>query len=844
MNCFVQTRFLKATIIAVATTTFFVTLLSSPYSASATSTTFNLSVSSQYGSTFGSGNYQNGTRASFGVSPTIVYDVTRTVRHVFLGWSCSGNGCYSGPNSLASVILNNNINENANWGVQYLLSTSVTGNGSVNPSGNRWYYPNSVVVVSEYPKDGWFFGYWSLDGQNVGSSQTYAILINSPHRLVANFIEPEIESKLSNVSDAYGNTLRNPDGTFYRLDEFEIQYDALMVGGNPLPPGISFAFKIGYPQNALSEISNGSGYANFIILPDAPFASNNVSLTASVFNSADNSNRTVPIQSYEPFAVVNYSPHFTYLTYMDYNVLNSSSYERPFITLVRYDGNSPGYSYPGDINTDPFNALNSTGERAIVNNFTFSTNGWSILANVSIVNDSMDVINFLSHPGLELKVSNLNQTVGPDVITWVNRVQKFFFLSDIQQIKTYVSSNSIIYFNVTVRASYTNRYNSLNISSSDFSTHYLYEPIFYNGYLVFKAYGGDVTNFTVAIISKNPNPLDNQLMLEAASIFGNDSNVINSLKQDLYPAYSTTVLKPIVSNSTEYVYLINQTNIALSSEGEIPNFTISVNSNTGYTEYKYQPNNPPYFLSSPTTYYNQLSKNVSYDAYDYYTLFELSDFPLTFPFANLTGYNLMQPSNNENLILQPLNFSFTSSIAYLLRTYDNPSAPFFVTQEPDNLTNSFPMIFGENQTTWIYPNFAGGGIIGLDGNPVSLDGGSSYQVSLLMGNESGGASYIWVVNDRGQILFNESLPTSPSYSSLGQAAYAGEITFKFPVADTNHSVTIYVENPWGGISIIGGVDITSTPPPSPLYSPMFLATMLVIIFVIASGYAFFAGRES
>ena len=149
----------------------------------------------------------------------------------------------------------------------------------------------------------------------------------------------------------------------------------------------------------------------------------------------------------------------------------------------------------------------------------------------------------------------------------------------------------------------------------------------------------------------------------------------------------------------------------------------------------------------------------------------------------------MQPSNGENLILQPLNFSFASPMAYLLRTYDNSSAPFFVTYEPGNLTNSFPMIFGENRTTWIFPAFAGGGIIGLDGNPVSLNGGTSYQVSLLMGNESGGASYIWVINDRSQVLFNESLPTSSlSDSSLGPAGEVGEITFQFPFEKTKHSV--------------------------------------------------------
>lgn len=844
-NCSFRSKIFKGIVIVLALASFYVVLYSAPHSTSATPATFTLSVNSPYGSTIGSGNYPNGTKAAFGVFPTAVYSPAGTVRYVFLGWTCKGVGCYSGPSSSSSVVMYDNITENANWGVQYLLSTSVTGNGNVNPSGDGWYYPHSIVTVSETPQaGGWFFGYWSLDGQNAGSSQSFAILVNSPHSLVANFIKPEIESRLSNVSDTYGNNLRNPDGTFYSLDEFKIQYDALIVGGNQLPSSVLFAFNIAYPHNLLSEIANGSGYAIFVILPGATIGPNNVTISASIFNSADNSNRTLPILSNEPFAVVRYSPHFTHLTYMDYNELSSSSYERAFIVLLRYDGNSPGYSYVGDANTDPFGGSNMTGERAIVNNFTFSTTGWSISANLSIVNDSMDVVTLLPHPGLGLKVGDHNHTKGPDVITWANRVQKFYFLSDVQQIKTYVSSDSISYFNVTVDASYSARYHSIIFRANDFSASYLYEPIFFNGYLLFKSHGGALANFTVTVISENPSPLDARLNLETSSIFGNDSQVLNSLGKDLYPANSTTVLKPRISNSTEWLYLINQTNLALPSMGELPHFTISVEGNTGFTEYNYQPNNPPYYLSSPTTYYNHSSRNITYDAYVYYSLFELEDLPSSFPFTSLMGYNLIQPSVGENLILQPLNFSFTFPIAYLLRTYGNASAPFFVTNEPGNLTNSFPMIFGENQTTEIFPYFAGGGVIGLDGNPVALDGGTSYQVSLLMGNESGGASYVWIVNDRGQVLYNESLPPSSlSVSSLGASGDAGEITFRFPVASTNNSVTIYVENAWGGVNVITGVLITPASPPTLLYSPMFLGALLILAFVISSGYTFFSRRS-
>ncbi len=835
----------------------FLVLFLNPSSTHSNATSmYTLSINSSVATTYGSGSYSNGSEVTFGVSPTIVYargGGGGSTRYLFKGWSCSGGGCYSGSSSSASVIMNDDVVETALWTTQYLLSTTTAGNGSVNPSGQNWYDAGSIIEVSETPARGqWIFAYWELGGANVGSSQTYTVTMNSSHILVASFIEAEIQSKLVNVTDSYGNNLRNPDGTFYRLDEFEVQYDTIIVGGNAsLPPSVTFDVNLSYPHNVLSEVADGKDYTIFVILPNAPFAPYNITFSASIVNSVDGLKKAIPSYEYEPFAVVDYSPHFDYFTYMDYNALNSSAYERPFVVLLRYDGNSPGYSYSGDINTDPFNAMNSTGERAIVNSFSFSTNGWSIPSKPGIVNDSMDVMDFVEHPGLTLSVALLNhsKTIGsPTVITWSNRVQKYFFLANIQQIKNYIAGvDSIMYFNVTTSAWYTSGYNSNMYISSDFNSSYLYEPIFYNGYLVFKPSGGSVADFSVSIVSHNPSPLDSYLASETRSIFGNDDTVINSLDQDLYPAYSTTVLKPVISNSEESVFLINQTNIATPNVDEMPYFTISISGKTGYTEFFYQPNNPPYYLSPPVTYYGQMIENTTYNAYDYFGLFAMSDFPSSFPFQELTGYYFMQPSVGDDIVMQPLNFSFSSSMPYLIRTYADPSGPFFVSFEPGNLTQSYAMVYGENSTTTaVSPNFVGSGIIGLDGMPVAVNGGTSYEVSLLIGNQTGGgASYVWVVSDRGQVLYNESLLASSSSLAglFGPAAYIGEYTFQFPVGDTNSSVKIYIENSWGALSIINGVEITPHSPPSLFYSPGFLAAILVLAFVISSGCVIFVKRH-
>jgi len=829
----------KLVMIAVILGASFLIVFFAPTSFSiSTSSSYTLTVSSPYGTSYGSGSYSNGTTATLGISSTTVYSPGGTTRYIFAGWSCSGSGCYSGSSPSASVVMNDNIVENADWITQYLLSISMTGNGSVNPTGQNWYDAGSIVEVSETPQGGeWIFGYWELGGQNVGSSQTYTVAMNSPQDLIANFIDAQIQSKLVNVTDSYGNNLRNPDGTFYRLDKFEIQYEVVIVGGNStLRPSITFVVNVTYPQNVLSETENGSDFSSFMVLPKATFAPYNITLTASILNSVDNSRRSLPNYDYEPFAVVDYSPYFAYFTYMDYNALNSSTYERPFVVLLRYDGNSPGYSYSGDINTDPFSSSNSTGERAIVNSFTFATNGWSIFSNLSIVNDSFGVTNFLYHPNLSLSFTLLNNKTGfPTVTTWSNRVQKYYFLSSIQQIENYVSADSIIYFNVTACAWYDNSYGSINYRTNDFNTSYLYQPIFFNGYLVFKPYGGSDANFSVSIVSHNPSSLDSYVISEASSVFGNDTKATSSLEQDLYPAYSTTILKPLISDPKEWVFLINQTNLATSNSDAMPYFTISVSGKAGYTQYVYQANNPLYYLSAPVTYY-QAVESTTYNVSDYFGLFAMSDFP-SFPFQDLTGYYFMQPYVGEDLVMQPLNFSFSSSasIPYLVRTYSDPTGPFFVSYEPGNLTQSYAMVYGENSMTVVSSNFVGGGIIGLDGNPVSENGGTSYEVSLLIGNQSGGASYVWVVSDKGQVLYNESLLASSSSSIsglFGPAGYVGEYTLQFPVGNSSSSVSIYIENAWGGMSIIEGLEITPSSPPPLYYSSEFLAAILVIAFMI------------
>ena len=110
----------KLVMIAVILGASFLIVFFAPTSFSiSTSSSYTLTVSSPYGTSYGSGSYSNGTTATFGISATTVYSPGGTTRYIFAGWSCSGSGCYSGSSPSASVVMNDNIVENADWITQY-----------------------------------------------------------------------------------------------------------------------------------------------------------------------------------------------------------------------------------------------------------------------------------------------------------------------------------------------------------------------------------------------------------------------------------------------------------------------------------------------------------------------------------------------------------------------------------------------------------------------------------------------------------------------------------------------------------------------------------------------------
>jgi hypothetical protein len=788
----------ERTLPKAAAVVFFLALLVIALPHASSSSYYTLTVTSAHGTTFGSGAYANGTTASFGVSPTVVYDSTVT-RYIFTGWSCSGSGCYSGGSNTASITMQDAVEESANWMTQYLLSVSSTGSGSVSITGG-WYDSGSTASVSETPQAGWVFAYWELDGSNVGSSHTYTVTMDGPHTLTANFIKVEIDSTMLNVTDQSMGTLRNPDGTFYRGDEFAVEYN-VSITGSALPDTVSVIPNFIYPRTALTETKVSGDYASFTVLATAVYAPYNVTIQPMIHNSVDGTLRPVPVSTHQPFAVVRYDPYFSYFTYMDYNSLNSTSYARPFVTLVRYDGNSPGYSYSGDINTDPFSAGNATGERAVINNFTFSTVGFSSSTNSS----------FASHDNLDLGIRLLNKTTTP-VIAWGNRVEKYYFMANMTEIDRYLSEG-IVYFNVTESARSYDFAGSNN--SNLFNTSYLYEPLFYNGYLVFSGSSQD----NVTITSYNPNPLDPYLISNVISVFGNDSKVISAFTSDLYEASSSFELKPIAPG----VYLVNQTNIATITNPQMPYLEISVSGPSGSTTYEYT-GNPPSYLGSPTVTIRRNMITESYTVSDEFSLFQVTaatnQCPSSaFQFPSLFGYYV-----NQSFVMLPLDFNFSHEGQYLVVMSSNNNGCQLQTidTEPGNITQLYSFLYGSNLTVPI--SLTGGGI-GLIGSPEPVAGGTQYVLKLFISSQ--GAKKILVMSDSGTLLATFFPPDSwPAYSSYAPSGYFGEYSIQFPVANIS-TVTVEVVNSWGAVTYITNIPVKPSEVSPPTWPEMLISLLLM-----------------
>jgi hypothetical protein len=620
-----------------------------------------------------------------------------------------------------------------------------------------------------------------------------------------------LSSRIVNMTDKDGCITRNPDGTFYQGDRLAIYYNA-SFNWQKQRADISVLTTIRYNRTAFYEFGHNATEFLFNVTRAATPQVYEFILNATAVNSYGQKIGTNTSAVY--VAVVAYRPMFTFMTYMDYNNLNSSAYRRPFVTLVRYGGNRPNYSSPGGKTWIAFAAGNSTGERALLDNFTFSTVGWGVHANFVSQNVTQDVT-YMPTAGLNLHTTVLNKTLSSckQVFIWSNRVQKYYFAADWRTILNY-TSRGIIYFNTTLTA-WSANFPYAGNGQYLFNTSYIHEPIYYNGLLTFSAYNGlgepdpSVTNVTIKVL--NPDPLDSHLLSQLRARFGNDTSVERAFRHDLYAANSSMTLKPYLVKQGAWYFLVNQTNLAMTANSLPPVYTISVVGNTtGKATYSFAPDFPYANFSSQ-------SGPVSGFNFTYRTLGSFSaivvDKSFTpSPFLGFTGY---YADARGSLVALPINFTYPVDFAYggtmsYLLWSSNKSTPFYITATfPGEMSREYAMLWGQNMTV---PVCIGGCLFGLASPPQSL-GTAAYELTPILGPMTAGATQVWVENSQGAVLDNESLPsTYPLVGSFAPSGFIGLHTLEFNLPTGSSSISLFLRNSWGAVAELDEIPVS--PPQS------------------------------
>jgi peptidoglycan/xylan/chitin deacetylase (PgdA/CDA1 family) len=177
------------------------------------------------------------TAANFGtVSPTSgLYNLGDTMsimasspsvvtgeRYVWLGWTGSGEGSYSGSSNPASITLNGPIQQTASWRHEFKLT--ITGeNGDTSPSaGEYWYEAGTTIIVeanlpTALPGERYEWSGWAGTGTSSysGSDMRASIVINGPITQSASWIHEYFVNVSSIVGVVGGTGWYNSGATAY-----------------------------------------------------------------------------------------------------------------------------------------------------------------------------------------------------------------------------------------------------------------------------------------------------------------------------------------------------------------------------------------------------------------------------------------------------------------------------------------------------------------------------------------------------------------------------------------------------------------------------------------------------
>jgi hypothetical protein len=293
---------------------------------------------------------------------------------------------------------------------------------------------------------------------------------------------------------------------------------------------------------------------------------------------------------------------------------------------------------------------------------------------------------------------------------------------------------------------------------------------------------------------------------------------------------------PYQEKNGAWYFLLNQTNIATTDNASQPIYTVSVLGNTtGKGMYSFTPGFPYAKFSGqsgPVSVYNFTYKNIgSFSA----ALVSNKSFKPA-PFPNFTGYNAELRGSLVALPINftyPANFTYGGSMSYLLWSY-NKSTSFCITATvPGPISEEYAMVWGQNTTV---PVCIGGCLFGL-ASPPQATGTATYEITPIFSEVGGGATQVWVKNNLGTLLDNESLPsTYPLIGSFAPPGFVGIHSIEFNLPDNSTSISLFVRNSWGAVAELDGIP-ASSPQPATLTGGG-LALILTIVSLLTLGLLF------
>ena len=151
-----------------------------------------LSVSATFGTVSpASGLYSVGTMLNIEAFPPPAGDGER---YVWLGWSGSGAGSYTGTNNPSSIIMSGPVNQKATWRHEFRLAVSAKSSNTSTLISENWYEAGSVAnidAVSPVARSGERFIWNGWTGTGLGSysgsNTATSVTVNGPITQVANW---------------------------------------------------------------------------------------------------------------------------------------------------------------------------------------------------------------------------------------------------------------------------------------------------------------------------------------------------------------------------------------------------------------------------------------------------------------------------------------------------------------------------------------------------------------------------------------------------------------------------------------------------------------------------------